>query len=117
MAYSAPKQWSHGDAVTATHMNKYRDSLNAIYAKIGDSNYNFAVPHGMSGIFVHRFRWLHYSNSGVLMDINGSEDSMVNLSGDENEFDVYDLESVPWLQYGMMYRVDNCDMCCESSET
>lgn len=98
-------------------MNKYSDSLNAIYAKLGDSNFNLAVPKSLNRVFVHRFRWLHYSDNGTLMDINGSEDSMISLSGENGEFDLYDLESVPWLQYGMMYRVDDCDMCCELDET
>lgn len=117
MAYQIPERWTQGEAVTAAKMNKYSDSLNALYEKIGDTNLNFAVPRDMSRVFVHRFRWLHYSNEGTLMDINGTEDSFINLSGEENEFDLYDLETIPWLQYGMMYRVDDCYMACESEET
>lgn len=115
MAYAAPPQFEHGDKVSAANMNVIADNLDAAYAKLGDAALNYAVftdrEHGPyaavreeSGLwFVHKYRYLVFRSSGVLQDPAGLEDD-TSLT-DEDDFTIYDLESVSWLAYGGHYRV------------
>lgn len=109
MAYDPPKVWAHGDIPTAAFMQKYSDSLNAIYAILGDDNTEPAIEElrdGKQAIFIHRFRWLHFRDSGTLRQYGGGENTQVALSAGADENMVMDLDSISWLTYGMLYEVE-----------
>lgn len=123
MAYAVPRQWTHGDTVSHTNMQKYSDSLNAIYAKRGDAKLNLAVPstyehwdptnfEGSFLTFVHKKRYLWFKSTGSIVDpvreadpagLAGEDD--VGLTENFTNYGVYDLESVSWLTYGSIYYV------------
>jgi hypothetical protein len=123
MAYAVPKQWAHGDTVSHTNMQKYSDSLNAIYAKSGDAKINPAVlwsyeqwdPANFENsfyTFVHKQRYLWFKSTGAIVDpvrdadpagVAGEDD--VSLSENQDNYGVYDLETIGWLTYGSIYYV------------
>jgi hypothetical protein len=61
--------------------------------------------------FTHTHRYLHYKSSGTIEDIAGLE-SAVSLPN-ESTYNVYDLDTVSWLVYGMAYLVRGVDFCAE----
>jgi hypothetical protein len=62
--------------------------------------------------FIHRHRYLHFlADAGEITDPSGVGDP-VAISSDGG-FNVYDLEGVPWLQYGMLYYVHECNAAIE----
>lgn len=123
MAYAVPKQWAHGDTVSHTNMQKYSDSLNAIYALCGDAPVNPAVLwsyehfdatnfEGSFYTFVHRHRYLWFKSTGAIVDpvreadpagVAGEDDT--GLTENQTNYGIYDLESISWLTYGALYYV------------
>jgi hypothetical protein len=109
IAYSPPPVWNHGDIPTAALLQTYSDSLNAIYAILGDDNTEPAIEElrdGKQAIFIHRFRWLHFRDGGTMRQYGGTEDTQVALTADANENKVMDLDTISWLTYGMLYEVE-----------
>lgn len=118
MSYSVPPRWSHGDIPDATAMNKYSDSLDAIYAVLGDAQMFFpaaaAIPaeDNDQHYLIHRYRWLWFEGAGAIEDPSGAGDD-VTLSDDGAPTRV-DLRSVSWLAPGMLYKVTGSTWCMET---
>jgi len=114
MAYSKPDQWSHGDVPDATAMNKYSDSIAAIYAVANAvnmpaqlwsyENYDGTNFADSDYYLVHRYRWLVYRGDGEIVDPAGVG-SNVNVSGSGTSILTYDLDEVSWLTPGKLYQL------------
>lgn len=120
MAYQVPKQWSHGDRVGATDMQKYSDGQVAINAALASFNYNFATPYSQytdtqDFYVIHRKQFLIYVSSGVISDPTGVNDD-VTLSNGDGVFNSYDVDTIPWIFYGGVYRVIGCSVCMEDEQ-
>lgn len=133
MAYTAPPQWAHGDIPTAANMQKYSDGLNAIYTAINgkkhirasrlrqwltrsSDTHHLGVTDALSYLLnVHQWRWLLYQGAGTLSNVAGSETTSLpdTTNGGTNTFD---LDSVDWLNYGMIYRVNGVNFALEDWE-
>lgn len=114
MAYEVPKIWQHSDIPTAADLQKYSDSLDALYALIGDDQIEVAVlgiEDPNKSTIVHQHRWLHYMNSGTMSDPSGDEEKTLALSA--TGLAVLDLDTVPWLFYGALYEVRGCNFAAE----
>jgi hypothetical protein len=70
-----------------------------------------------SAIFtlIHKYRWLWFGSVGLIVDPSGIGDdvSISEVAGPGNATK-YDLDSVPWLVYGAIYRVTGVSFCGES---
>lgn len=125
MAYSTPRQWAHGDTVTATEMNKYRDGLNEIYSVWAGKLLIPAVPVLWLGILgapdaskykyelVHKQRYLLYVGEGKLYSADETQTTTLANSAGGTGTNTYDLESVSWLSYGQRYIVKGVTVCME----
>ena len=116
MAYQAPTQWSHGDEVCASKMQKYSDSIAYLYSLTTTAGRNYATPFSQMADtqqfwFVHTHRYLIYVSTGVISDPSGIGDD-VTLSSDES-INSYDLDTIPWLNYGSLYKIVGCSVCME----
>lgn len=119
MAYTAPDRFQHGDKPTAAKLNKWKSGLEAIYAKTGDRALNFPcsknIDDGMGDdrYFIHTHRYLHFrADEGKIRDPSGVGDE-VGISETDNSFTVFDLDTVGWLQYGMLYYVHDAQYAIE----
>lgn len=117
MAYQVPKQWSHGDRVNATDMQKYSDGQEAINTSLASFGYNFATPYSQypdaqEYWLVHRKQFLIYVSTGEIRDPSGNNEP-INLSNADETYNSYDLDSIPWMLYGMLYKVVGCTVCME----
>lgn len=132
MAYSAPPLWEHGDIPTAADMNKYSDGLNAIYtalvakrhfpaAKVrqylstgADTHFQAVTTDNSYCVAVHTMRFLVYGGSGALTNLAGTETtSLQDITGGTN---IFDLDSVGWLNYGQVYRITGVAWAMEDWE-
>ena len=116
MAYEIPKVWTHGDIPTAADMNKYSDGENAMYASgafklhvpVTLSRFDLTILDTIWAIpavtlvytMVHRLRWLIYKGSGLMSF--GSDSATLTDHGGTNTLD---LETIGWLEYGMIYSI------------
>ena len=125
MAYQVPPRWLHGSQdVKAAEMNKYSDSLNAIYAAQEDGLQLATVKRDSSNdgdhlekafYFVNRWRWLWYWTT------SGQTTTIVDPSGvgsdvtlpDVVAMTAYDLASISWIAAGTIYRVSYADYATE----
>jgi len=122
MAYSKPDQWTHGDIPDAAAMNKYSDSLTAIYAVSNAvtmpaelwSYENFDVTnHANSNYYlVHRYRWLIYQGDGEIVDPSGVG-ATVTVSGSGTSILSYDLSDITWLTASKLYQLKDFVFCLE----
>lgn len=121
MAYSPPKQWNHGDIVTATELQKYSDGLNAINAVLSTVGYrNYGTPFSTfddNQIYyvVHSKRYLIYWSSGQIVDLSGVNENVELPNDSEFEYNVYDLDSIDWLDYGELYQILGCSVVFEDT--
>lgn len=122
MAYSTPDRWAHGDQPNATNMQKYSDSLNAIYALVGDAEYFFPAANLYGGetdthVIRHTYRWLFFVGDGTLEDPDaaGETITLTDGYGDGTE-NRYDLNSVTWLAPGKLYNVAECTWAMEDPD-
>lgn len=125
MAYSAPPTFAHGDYPTAANMTKLSDGLTAIYSAINsgksvtflvkskDTTLSYFSDSSPFYVAVHVHRWLFYTGEGTLTNIAQTETTSLSDSGGTN---VYDLDSVSWLTYGMAYRITGVDFALEDWE-
>lgn len=109
------KQWQHGDTLTHTDLNMLSAGLNTARALSGDAVLNIAASgaYGAGAVFflIHTERYLHFKSTGKLTNVSGTEET--GLSTGDSEYGVLDLDGVEWLNYGGLYRVTGCEMCCE----
>lgn len=121
MAYSVPTPKAHGDTVSSADMQKYSDSLAAIYAAISSGkSVCFASRQKEAGSAsdsfytqIHTLRWLIYTGAGQVASFDGAHTSSLADGGGTN---VYDLESVGWLSYGMPYKITGVNFAIEDAE-
>lgn len=119
MAYSAPHRFSHGEYPTAANINKYKDGLDDLYARLGSYYINPFITFRKNGIqsfwIVHNQRWLLWRGTGWIEDPSGIE-SNITLTGDSAQWFAYDLSQVEWLIMGKLYQIQNVDVCFEDFE-
>ena len=101
---------------TAAKLNALKDALDAAHTLLGDTASEAATPYeyGESVVwyFFHTHRYLHFGSVGQLVDPSGIFPD-VSLSEDDTGFGVLDLDTVDWLAYGMMYKVEDVSFCRE----
>ena len=121
MAYSVPNQWSHGDTVSVANMNKYSDSLNQIKTDQETRDHNPVIPQIQSpynAYLTNRHRWLHYmtvtDETPVIVDLSELNND-VALDTSDSSMTVLDLQSVPWILRGTIYRVTGCQYVAEDT--
>jgi hypothetical protein len=106
MPYQVPPRPAHGDTIDAVLLNKYSDSLNAIYSATPVTRLDFAVRKTMNADtyygYVHNRRYLYYKGSGKLYSADLSQTTALS-DGSNGGTNVYDLDSVAWLAYGAIY--------------
>jgi hypothetical protein len=108
-----------GDLVTVAILNQIKDNINAAHTALGADAYNWGAPinpeHAYDGAlklegsllsFFHRFRWLAYGSTGVIIDPSGVGDDVTLSDPEAGTIGFHDLESIEWLTYGMYYRVE-----------
>lgn len=120
MAYSAPPQNVHGDYPTAANLTKYSDGLTAIYNAVSGKSAVWCARTKESGTdansfytLVHVFRWLFYTGEGTLTNVAQNETTSLPDGGSTN---IFDLNTVDWLTYGMPYRITGVDFALEDWE-
>lgn len=119
MAYQVPKQWSHGDEVCASELQKYSDSLNYLNSITSTAGRNYATAFSQYDDtqefwLVHSWPFLIYVSTGVLSDPSGLNED-ISLSVGDGTFNSYDLDAIPWLNYGDLYKIVGCSVCMEDS--
>lgn len=136
-AYAQPAKFSHGDFPTAANLETINTALVAIAEIASDGTtpasgetlpqlnpavywnrekgeaFGSRVQTDSDYWILHRHRYLHYKSTGAIEDPAGTG-TAVSLSNEE-DFNVYDLDSVDWLAYGQMYKVTGVDFCMEDS--
>lgn len=119
MSYTPSTPVEHGDLVVYTKLNQLKDNIQAIYDAIGADAINPAAcgnaehsnhsteTEGSTLRMFHTFRWLVFGSAGTISDPTGIG-ANVSLSDPDvaGQPGYYDLDSIDWLEYGMMYDVD-----------
>ena len=117
MAYETPNRWAHGDVdVSAANINKYTNSIIALEAQIGSVAMTMATPSRVSDGYLtlyHTRRWLWFTSTGLIEDPSGIGDD-VSISEIPDTITAYDLDTVDWLTYGILYYVTSVGWCQES---
>lgn len=121
MAYQVPPRWSHGDFPTAADMNKYKDALDDIFARVGSSNLNRTVSFREGNIqsffIVHQYRWLLYRGDGWIQDPSGiGERASLSVGSPSSQWLTFDLMQIDWMTPGKLYQIQNVDSCFEDFE-
>lgn len=108
--------WQHGDYPTAVKMAKFSTALNEAHTALGDYAWTAAVLKSSSATFhiLHTFRYLKFSSTGALVDIQGVYPD-ISLNEDDGGVGTLDLQSVGWLGAGMLYKVTGVSACMEDS--
>lgn len=124
MAYAVPFEFSHGTDPTSANFNTYVDALNDLHGRAGDVRrfplvlLNREMLPGADSdncgyTFRHRKRYLWYRSSGSVVSIDGTQS--VSLSNtNSNGVNVYDLDSITWLAYGDIFRVQGVTWTLEN---
>ena len=122
MAYEVPPVWSHGDVPTAALMNTYSNGQNAIDALLDISDKNVTSPvfdgdeDDAIWIFTHLNRYLIYDDECTVYQW-GNADNITSLEEPPvGEVGVYDLDTISWLTYGMVYAVEGTAWAIEDYE-
>jgi hypothetical protein len=100
-------------------MNKYSDSLNAIYALSDYTGGSVAVAAFTDADdfdLQHVHRWLHYNGSGTITDLANPLNTVSLSDPTDGNPGVYDLDSISWLYYGAYYHIDGPDWVAEDWE-
>lgn len=107
----------HGDYPLASTVNSISDTLDTAHDALGDVAMNFPTLADVSSgqfIFPHVKRYLWFQSTGTIEDISGGGGETVSISEENNKPTKYDLDSVSWLYYGLIYRVSGVSWCMES---
>ena len=135
MPYSAPPVWEHGDVPTAALMNKYSDGLNTIYtalqakkhlpaAKVrqyasatADTHFQDVTDDNSYCVLTHLHRWLFYAGAGNIQNLAQTETTTLpDTGGGGGATNIFDLDSVNWLVYGGVYRINSITWAFEDWE-
>lgn len=106
--------WTHGDKPTVTILNEYRDALIVAHTGLGDlADWSIAQQRTSEARFVllHTFRYLHFTSSGTISELDGTNESDINE--DDSGAGVLDLDTLDWLVYGQLYLVTGVSVCIE----
>lgn len=106
--------WEEGDDPTATILNEYRTALIEAHDGLGDlANWSIAQIRISEAQFVllHTHRYLHFTSVGQIKALDGSNSQDINE--DESGVGVLDLDTLDWLVYGQLYRVNGVQVCME----
>ena len=112
----AIKSWAHGDYPKAVDLNAYTSDLITAHNQGGDVGISMGCWHQSSAEFylTHTYRYLYWDSTGQIESMDGSQ--TVGLSEPPNGAGQVDLDTVDWLQYGMVYRVTGVTWCIEDWE-
>lgn len=125
MSYSATAKVEEGSIASHTTFQSIKDNIYAIYDALGTDQINEAAAynpeHGVhatwtEGSFLtifHTFRYLAYGSTGEIVDPSGIGANITVTDPDTGTIGYYDLESVDWMTYGMVYRVTGVTWCRE----
>lgn len=117
MPFSTTPKVSEGGIVSHLTFQNIKDNLYAIYDALGTDAINIgaglSAEHSVHGIstegscltFFHTYRYLIFGSTGEIIDPSGLG-SIVTLADPPKGYGVYDLSSIDWLTYGMVYRVE-----------
>lgn len=109
--------WVQGDYPTAAEINKYGTTLDTAHTALGDVAINWpTLANVSSGVFMfaHIKRYLWFQSNGSIVDMSGGGET-VSISEDSSGAPTkYDLNSVSWLYYGLIYKVTGVSWCMES---
>jgi hypothetical protein len=117
MSFTPTERVDQGDVVSSTTFQDIKDNIYAIYDMIGTEDINVAAAynpeHGIHYLqtedsfltIFHTYQYLVFGSSGQVVDPSGIGAS-VSLSDPDSGYGILELESVNWLTYGMMYRVE-----------
>lgn len=116
MSYAVPRQWSHGDQPVATDMQKYSDGLAYLEPLLDAVIRNHAHPYSLyedtqEFWLIHTQRYLVFSSTGRIVDPAAVGED-VSLSTD-GTYGGHDLDAIPWMSYGKLYKVIGCSVCFE----
>jgi hypothetical protein len=120
-AYTVAPEWEHGDFPLAADLNKIGTGQTHIY-EIALTYARNPASRSLADLsaeninFTHRHRWLHYKSTGQVVDPSGAEEDVELPNPSDNWINVYDLDSIAWLEYGALYTVAGVDMACEQEE-
>ena len=64
----------------------------------------------------HVHRWLLYDSTGTLEDVSGVNDPVSLPDAPTGQEALLDLDTVSWLQIGVIYRVTGCTYAMERKE-
>jgi hypothetical protein len=119
MAYSTPRQWSYGDVVPSSEIQKYSDGLNYLEPLFPPEKITWAHAYSMmedtqTFFLVHKKRWLIYVSTGEIQHpTEPTTYPAVSLS-DTGGICAADLDAeVDWLVPGSLYKVVGCSVCFE----
>lgn len=100
----------------AVNLNKISTAIRAVDALNIGHTWNMPIEETMfPGVEIrmfHQCRWLVTWSTGTLIDPSGFNDPTEIGSG-EASYDSLDLDSIPWLAYGMFYIVEGVTFCSE----
>jgi hypothetical protein len=125
MSYSAPPAFAHGDYPTAANLTKLSDGLSFIYASLNsgksvtflvkskDTTLSYFSDSSPFNVCVHIHRWLFYTGEGTMKNIAQTQTTSLPDAGGTN---IFDLDSVEWLTYGMPYMITGVDFALEDWE-
>lgn len=106
----------HGDYPLASTINSINDALDDAHDKMGDSARVYTVSIESSSIytFFHKHKYLWFQSNGTIEDISGGGGESVSISEENGQPTKYNLDSVSWLYYGLIYRVTGVSWCMEA---
>lgn len=113
---SLKNDFVQGDYLTAAQLNAIDTALDAAHDALGDVALNFpTLADVSSAVFTmpHMKRYLWFRSTGAIVDPAGIGET-VSISDENNAPTKYDLNSVSWLYYGMIYHVTGVAWCLES---
>ena len=124
MAFVTTGKTTEGQVVSEALFNQIRDNIYAAYDGVGTDALNpgslFNAEHSAHRLYTegsvltmyHRFKWLAYGSTGRIIDPSGLG-ADVSLSDPDTGVGFYDLETISWLTYGMVFRVDGVTWAAE----
>ena len=116
---TTPKVWTFRNPVPAVELNKIGTAATEAHTLLGDAGLNPLCRKSSEAVFYirHTHRFLHFGSNGKIVD-PAAIGKDIGLSEEaDTGHGVYDLDSVAWLTYGMLYRVTGVSCCLEHWES
>lgn len=110
--------WQHGEQPTAAILNEYRTALIDAHTTLGDDG-GWSEAHEKiseaSFVMLHTWRYLHFTSTGQITDLYGN--NALDLEENADGQGRIDLDTLDWLVYGQLYRVNGVSVCMEDWST